>query len=91
MKKKNMMRRMACSFAAKYAVNEHAFWRFEKQAILSVHEKNNIRTKKQALSSSRSAYADGDFSRWMAVSRRYAVAATVPAARSAAMRKILAP
>lgn len=82
---------MACSFAAKYAVNGYGIWRFEKQAILSVHEKNIIRTKKQALSSSRSAHAYGDFSRWMAVSRRYAVAATVPAARSAAMRNILAP
>ena len=85
------MRRMACSFAAKYAVNGYGIWRFEKQTILSALEKNIIRTKKQTLSSSRSAYADGDFSRRMAVSRRYAVAATVPAARSAAMRKILAP
>lgn len=41
MKKKNMMRRMACSFAAKYAVNGYGIWRFEKQAILSLHEKKH--------------------------------------------------
>jgi len=63
MKKKNMMRRKSCSFAAKYAVNGYGIWRFEKQAILSVHENAGIWTKDQTLSSSRSAHVAGVFIR----------------------------